>query len=172
MVNEPTVRKLYEMRLTAMAESFQKQLLDPSFQELTFEERFGMLVDLEWSRRKNNRLATLIRKADFQQSNASIEDVEYHADRKLDRTQILRLATGAYIRDKLNIIIMGNVSSLRFRDRRLSELPPREIYTPAGITKRFGGSTRGGDLSPGDEGLQESTVAHIGRVVARLAQGK
>jgi DNA replication protein DnaC len=107
MVNEPTVRKLHEMRLSAMAESFQNQLLDPGFQELSFEERFGMLVDLEWSRRKNNRLAALIRKADFQQSDACIENVEYHADRKLDRTQILRLATGAYIHDKLNIIIMG-----------------------------------------------------------------
>ncbi|ETT61183.1 MULTISPECIES: ATP-binding protein [Paenibacillus] len=66
-----------------------------------------MLVDIEWSRRKNNRLTSPIRKKDFQQSNACIEDVEYRADRKLDRTQILRLATGSYIQDKLNNIIMG-----------------------------------------------------------------
>ncbi len=107
MVHEPTLRKLHEMRLTAMADSYQSQLLDPNFHALSFEERFGLLVDTEWSRRKNNRLASLIRKADFQQSNACIEDIEYHADRKLDRTQILRLATGTYIQDKLNIIIMG-----------------------------------------------------------------
>lgn len=107
MAHEPTLRKLHEMRLAAMADSFQNQLLDPNFQALSFEERFGLLVDIEWSRRKNNRLTSLIRKADFQQSNACIEDIEYHADRKLDRTQILRLATGAYIQDKLNIIIMG-----------------------------------------------------------------
>lgn len=75
--------------------------------ELSFEERFGILVDLEWSRRKNNRLTILIRKADFQLPNASIEDIEYHADRKLDRTQILRLETSAYIHDKLNVINMG-----------------------------------------------------------------
>ncbi|WP_410514037.1 IS21-like element helper ATPase IstB [Paenibacillus sp. BR2-3] len=107
MVHEPTLRKLHEMRLSTMADAYQNQLLDPNFQALSFEERFGLLVDTEWSRRKNNRLTTLIRKADFQQSNAYIEDVEYHADRKLDRTQILRLATGTYIHDKLNIIIMG-----------------------------------------------------------------
>jgi DNA replication protein DnaC len=106
-MNEQTQRKLHEMRLSAMADAYQNQLLDPSFQALSFEERFGLLIDLEWSRRKNNRLASLIRKADFQQSNASIETVEYHADRKLDQTQILRLATCAYIHDKLNIIIMG-----------------------------------------------------------------
>jgi DNA replication protein DnaC len=107
MVQEPTLRKLHEIRLSVMAESYENQLLDQNFQALSFEERFGLLVDTEWSRRKNNRLASLIRKADFQQSNACIEDVEYHADRKLDRTQVLRLATGAYIQDKLNIIIMG-----------------------------------------------------------------
>jgi DNA replication protein DnaC len=107
MVHEPTLRKLHEMRLAAMADSYQNQLLDQNFQALSFEERFGLLVDTEWSRRKNNRLSALIRKADFQQSDACIENVEYHADRKLDRTQVLRLATGAYIQDKLNIIIMG-----------------------------------------------------------------
>ncbi len=107
MVHEPTLRKLQEMRLSVMAESYQNQLLDQNFQVLSFEERFGLLVDTEWSRRKNNRLSSLIRKADFQQSNACIEDIEYHVDRKLDRTQVLRLATGAYIQDKLNIIIMG-----------------------------------------------------------------
>ncbi|WNR45237.1 IS21-like element helper ATPase IstB [Paenibacillus roseipurpureus] len=107
MAHEPTLRKLHEMRLATMADSYQNQLLDSNFQALSFEERFGLLVDLEWSRRKNNRLSSLIRKADFQQNNACIEDVEYHADRKLDRTQILRLATGAYIQDKLIIIIMG-----------------------------------------------------------------
>jgi DNA replication protein DnaC len=102
-VHEPTLRKLQEMRLSTMADSYQNQLLDPNFQALSFEERFGLLVDTEWS----SRLSSLIRKADFQQSNACMEDVEYHTDRKLDRTQILRLATGAYIHDKLNIIIMG-----------------------------------------------------------------
>lgn len=106
-MQELTQRKLHEMRLSAMADAYQNQLLDPNYQALSFEERFGLLVDLEWSRRKNNRLSSLIRKADFQQSNASIENVEYHADRKLDQTQILRLATCAYIHDKLNIIIMG-----------------------------------------------------------------
>ncbi|MFC4767383.1 ATP-binding protein [Effusibacillus consociatus] len=94
MVHEPTLRKLQEMHLSAMADSYRNQLLDHNFQALSFEERFGLLVDTEWTRRKNNRLSSLIRKADFQQSDACIENVEYHVDRKLDRTQILRLATG------------------------------------------------------------------------------
>lgn len=107
MINENTVSKLNEMRLTAMADSFRDQLKDNSFQELSFEERFGLIVDLEWSRRKNNKLARLIKKADFRFPNACIEDVEYHADRKLDKAQLTRLSTCSYIQDKHNVIVMG-----------------------------------------------------------------
>lgn len=47
MVNETTISKLHEMRLTAMADSFREQLQSSSFQELNFEERFGLMVDIE-----------------------------------------------------------------------------------------------------------------------------
>lgn len=65
MLNETTVTKLNEMRLTSMAESFRQQIQDPSFNILSFEERFGLVVDMEWARRKNNKLSRLIRKADL-----------------------------------------------------------------------------------------------------------
>ena len=107
MMNETTVTKLNEMRLSSMAESYRQQLQDSSFNELAFEERFGLMVDAEWSRRKNHRLSRLIRKADLNLINAAIENIEYHADRKLDKAQITRLSTCTYIAEKHNIIILG-----------------------------------------------------------------
>ncbi|HSV31245.1 MAG TPA: IS21-like element helper ATPase IstB [Atribacteraceae bacterium] len=107
MINAITINKLNEMRLTAMAESYRHQLQESSFEALTFEERFSLMVDAEWARRKNNRLTKLIRKADFQQSEACIENIEYHADRKLDKTLIARLATCTYIQEKHNVIVLG-----------------------------------------------------------------
>nr|AGS53541.1 mobile element protein [uncultured bacterium contig00062] len=56
---------------------------------------------------KNNRLKRLIRSADFSISGACVEDIEYRADRKLDREQIRQLETCAYIGERHNIIIMG-----------------------------------------------------------------
>jgi len=44
MVNETTITKLNEMRLTAMAESYRAQLQDPSFEALSFEERLGLFL--------------------------------------------------------------------------------------------------------------------------------
>ncbi len=107
MINQSTITKLNEMRLTAMADSYNNQLSDAKYQELSFEERFGLMVDIEWSRRKSNKLARLIKRAEFRFSQACIEDIEYYPDRKLDKTQLLRLATCNYIQEKHNIIIMG-----------------------------------------------------------------
>jgi DNA replication protein DnaC len=107
MINATTVSKLNEMRLTTMADSFRHQLQDSVFESLSFEERFSLIVDIEWARRKNNRLTKLIRTADFQQSDACIENIEYHKDRKLDKAQISRLATCNYIQEKHNVIILG-----------------------------------------------------------------
>jgi len=107
MLYESTVSKLNEMRLPAMAESYRSQLQDSSFDALSFEERFSLMVDLEWTRRKNNKLTKLIRRADFQQSDACIENIEYHADRKLDKVKIARLATCSFVQESHNLVIMG-----------------------------------------------------------------
>ncbi|MDD4495818.1 MAG: ATP-binding protein, partial [Eubacteriales bacterium] len=95
------------MRLSAMADAFKHQLSDEKYQELSFEERVGIIVDVEWAKRRSNKLLRLIKRAGFRYPQASIEDIEYHADRKLDKAQILRLSGCAYIQEKRNIIIMG-----------------------------------------------------------------
>jgi DNA replication protein DnaC len=107
MLNEETMSKLREMKLSTMAVSYRQQMEDPALSKMSFDDRFGLLVDIEWTTRKNNRLKHLIQKAGFPISNAAIEDIEYHTDRKLDKNQILQLATCAYISDKRNIIVLG-----------------------------------------------------------------
>ena len=71
MTNESTINKLIEMRLTAMADAFCIRKDAPSMKEVPFDDRLGMLVDIEYSSRKNNRLKRLIRKAEFEQPDAS-----------------------------------------------------------------------------------------------------
>ena len=59
MTNQSTIDKLIEMSLTAMADAFRIQMDDSAMKEVPFEDRFGMLVDVEYSNRKNNRLKRL-----------------------------------------------------------------------------------------------------------------
>lgn len=107
MLDQMTLKKLHEMRLSAMAEAFRDQIQDKALDGMSFEERFGLIVDIEWARRRNNRLTKLIRNAGFSDNNACIENVEYAADRKLDKTQITTLATCNYLQEKHNIVILG-----------------------------------------------------------------
>lgn len=111
MLQNNTVSKLHEMKLSTMAVSFQKQLDDNAAAELSFEDRFSMLVDAEWTSRKNNRLKRLIRKADYTFSEACLEDIEYRDDRKLDKALITRLGTCNYVDECHNIIILGATGS-------------------------------------------------------------
>ena len=107
MTVQSTIDKLRELRLSATAGAFEDQCRNGSHRGLSFEERFGILVDREWESRRNNRLARLIRNAGFRYPGACMEDIEYHADRKLDRGKLLRLSGYGYIRDSRHIIIMG-----------------------------------------------------------------
>lgn len=107
MLKEQTIEKLMEMRLKSMVRAFREQLSDPVYSNLTFEERFGMIVDSQWTYRKSNNIARLLKKATLKFPSACIEDVEYYPDRKLSKELIIQLATGKYIDDKLNVIIMG-----------------------------------------------------------------
>lgn len=107
MNNKTTASKLHEMHLNVMAETFRNQLQEPALKSLSFEERFGLLVDMEWTSRKNNKLTKLIKEANFKFNQASVEDIDFHADRKLDRTEIIRLSSCNYIIEAHNILITG-----------------------------------------------------------------
>ena len=107
MTNQSTIDKLIEMRLTTMADALRNQLADPKFREVPFEDRFGMLVDIEYSNRKNNRLKRLIHNAGFDQPEANIIDINYTSGRKLNKDLINRLATCEYISEHRNLFITG-----------------------------------------------------------------
>ena len=51
MLNQATMDMLTAMKMTAMAAEFANQLKDPTFNELGFEERLGLLVNAEWKPR-------------------------------------------------------------------------------------------------------------------------
>ena len=83
MTTQSTIDKLIEMRLTSMSDAFRAQMEDPRMKGIPFEDRFGMLVDIEYSNRKSNSLKRLIRNAGFDQPDAYIGDINYASGRKL-----------------------------------------------------------------------------------------
>ncbi|MBP1042903.1 IS21-like element helper ATPase IstB [Vagococcus sp. BWB3-3] len=106
-MNNDTLRKLRDMRLTGMSELYEELQTNSTYQELTSEDFFNLLVDREYSRRKTALLDRLIKQARLSDPTACIEDIEYHEDRHLDAQLIAELAAGNYIEQSHNLIIMG-----------------------------------------------------------------
>ena len=113
MTIQSTIDKLIEMRLTSMADALITQKDDPKMKDLAFEDRLGMLVDIEYNNRRSNSLKRLIRQAGFDQPEAYIGDIDYVSGRKLNRELIQRLGTCEYITDHRNIFITGARNLLR-----------------------------------------------------------
>lgn len=130
MLSENTVTKLHEMRLSVMAQSFKEQMKNGNFNSMSFEERFGLLVDSEWTTRKNNRLKKLIKDANYAMNDACIENIEYHNDRNLDKTQMARLSACNYIQECHNIIILGATGSGKtYLSNAIGMAASRNFYT-------------------------------------------
>ena len=94
-------------------------------------------MDAEWNRRQQNKLLRGLHNAHFAVPGATIEEIEYHEDRKLDKAQILRFATCKYIDEGHHIILkgasgsgktylacaLGNAACRKFKSVRYIRLP-------------------------------------------------
>ena len=105
MIN-PTIEKLHEMRLRPMADAFSAQLANPAIAELSFEERFALLVEAQYAAMRDEALQQRLRRAGMRQT-ACLENLDLRTPRGLDRATIQALATGNWIRQHLNVLIVG-----------------------------------------------------------------
>jgi DNA replication protein DnaC len=107
MLSQPTVEKLYTLRLNGMAEAFRAQLQDPNVGQLSFEERFALLLDQQWNWKQNRALARRLANARLN-NTACVEDIDYRQARGLDRTLIRGLAAeSAWVRQHQNVFLIG-----------------------------------------------------------------
>lgn len=106
VINEETIQKLIEMRLSVMAHAFRDMMTSAPGDALSFEEKMGMLVDREWTDRQNRQLARRIKQAKLGM-NASLEDLSCDPARGLDKALIRDLAKCQWVRAKHNVIALG-----------------------------------------------------------------
>ena len=107
MLIEPILEQLYELRLNGMAEAFRQQLADPSVAELSFEERFGLLVDSQHSWKASRALTRRLALAKLK-LQAALEDIDYRHPRGLERARFVGLAHDSrWVRNQQNVILTG-----------------------------------------------------------------
>ncbi len=110
MLHQHTLDKLHTLRLTGMAAAFEQQLAQPAAQELSFEERFALLLDQEILYRDNRRLARLLKAAKLR-VGACVEDIDYRHPRGIDRSFMSTLASCQWIQRHQNLAITGSAGS-------------------------------------------------------------
>ncbi|HCC33140.1 MAG TPA: AAA family ATPase [Clostridiales bacterium] len=106
MLLQPTLDKLWAMRLTGMAQALELQLQQADVESLAFEERLGLIVDHEWACRQDRRLSRLLKEARLRLA-ACTEDLDCRPGRGLDRSVVLRLAACDWIREGHQVLISG-----------------------------------------------------------------
>ena len=106
MLTQPLLEKLSALKLAGFRTALEEQNQNPQYAELSFEERLGLLVDVETTRRKNNRLQRRIKAARFP-LQATIQDLDLAPTRGLKRAQVLELAQAAWVRRYLNTLVLG-----------------------------------------------------------------
>ena len=98
--------KMKSMRLLGMARAFQLTQQSEKNEKFTPDEMVSHLVDSEWDERYNRKLDRAVHAAHFRYK-ASVEEINF-ADNRVDKNQVLHLATCDFIKRKENIIITGS----------------------------------------------------------------
>ena len=106
MLNQQTIEKLAALKLNGMAENFTLQLQQPKMNDLSFEDRFAMIVDAQWDWKENSRMKRYLRDAKLKLP-ACVEDIDYKTQRGIDQSVMMRLIAGDWIKSFQNIIITG-----------------------------------------------------------------
>jgi DNA replication protein DnaC len=106
-MNTNTLDKMRKMKFFGMFRAFKATLETNQLQSYTADELIANMVEAEWDDRQNRRIERGLLNARFRYK-ASVEDLYYHADRNIDRNQMMRLAECNFINRNENLLITGS----------------------------------------------------------------
>ena len=106
MLTHPTHDRLLALGLSGIAKALDEQRRSTAFDDLSFEDRLGLLVDREATERDNKKLASRLKFAALRQ-DASVEDLDLRTPLGLDRSVMAHLADGGWIARIENLLITG-----------------------------------------------------------------
>lgn len=103
---QQTIEQLKDLRLNGLLEAWQEQQAQPTYHDLTFDERLALLVEREHLRRQQQRLQRRLKQAQLFTS-ATLDAVDFTVPRGLPKTQLLEWTQGKWLTQHLNLIFMG-----------------------------------------------------------------
>jgi DNA replication protein DnaC len=107
MITEQTYEKMKKMRLGHMAQILKDMNENSDMAPLSFDEKMGLLIDTEWDYRQNHKCQLLNKRANFIDTNACIEGIDYRPERGIDKAQVYRLSTCDYVKARQDVLLLG-----------------------------------------------------------------
>lgn len=103
---QQTLEQLKDMKLTGLIEAWQEQQAQPTYHDLSFNDRLALLVEREYLRRQQQRLQRRLKQAKLF-IGAAIADVDFEVPRGLKKAQFLEWSQGQWLADHLNLVLLG-----------------------------------------------------------------
>src|SRR5207302_1617137 len=107
MLQQPMKEKLYALKLQGMIEALEYQEQDEATRGLSSSDRLALLVDQQWNWRQNQALTRRVI-ASRLRGAACVENIDYRAERGLNRSVIRALAQeSAWVANHEHIFVLG-----------------------------------------------------------------
>ena len=107
MLTHPTLDQLRALKLDGMADAFIELKQQDMAKDLSHAEWLALLIDREMANRNTKRLQIRLRAARLRHGQACVEDVDYRAQRQLDKGLFQQLATSRWIAEHRHVFIIG-----------------------------------------------------------------
>lgn len=111
MNHTPIINKLTELGYKGFKEAYMHQIEDVNYDSMSFNERLYQLLDAQDISLANKRITMNHRLSKIKDKQAALDAIDYDARRKINKTQILSLATLGFINAKQNVIITGKTGT-------------------------------------------------------------
>ena len=110
MNQQMTIEKMKSMRLGGMAQIHYSNLENNLYHDYTLDQYTSLLVDQEWEYRQNRKIENLLKRATFRAA-ADIKNIDFTANRGLDKNVFERLANLNFLNENENLIITGSTGT-------------------------------------------------------------
>ena len=111
-MNQTTViNKINDLGYQGLKEAYHRQIEDVNYIKLSFEERLYNLLEAQEIFLLNKKIAYNLRASKIKDKQAAVEDIDYSAQRKIDKQTLQSLITMDFIRNHQNIIITGKTGT-------------------------------------------------------------
>ena len=98
---------LTKMKLSAMRDEYKRQAELPAMADLSFDDRFAMIVQAQYNKRMDRKLLIALKNAKLREPSATLADLDFDSNRNLSKQKIAQLSDMSWVRKGQGLAVTG-----------------------------------------------------------------